>query len=329
MEACVLCCESAGSFSVDQRFNVDTCRVEGCDGVQSGNNFQDQECDVLFDEGIRNEQRRGCEFGRDFRSLGSTCLGKGDVSLLSCNSDGTVEAIEVSDPPVQILETPAGEIVFCSQCCIDASRRFDGLDEFREESCQLGCETGLFCFEENDHRDRLGCAIGVDVLALNEFMLREEELVCVDGVVFNRQQIEAEEEEGEVDVADEEGNPNQAKDDNILPAILGFLGGFCPLLVLVGIILSRRKHGRRVKKVKSSSIVKLGNMEDFSVVANEKSSSSANPRFTILFSTTETTSSSLPLSFTNVSFLTEDAWSKRGTLFEYEQQLQRNTSPSF
>lgn len=90
----------------------------------------------------------------------------------------------------------------------------------------------MFCFEEHDHRDRLGCAIGIDLLLVERTELRSTEVVCVDGIAF-----------GVIDPEDPEDYDDKyaRNEDRSILISLSLAGVFVMLFIFVFFMHWRRK----------------------------------------------------------------------------------------
>lgn len=199
LDDCQVCCdESALSSAFNQvTFSVSTCKEQGCNREIGENQF----CQDLFASNLSNSDRLGCEIGRDFRFTGVTPLLDSEfptsTALIQCVGLNPVfgREAEISNQDFGILETVSmtlpNETLFlrdsdqCSDCCSNTNSLFDRsdpdlADDFTANSCRSTCVDLDFCFEEESHRDRLGCLLALDFRDQGSTSLKDGIIICED-----------------------------------------------------------------------------------------------------------------------------------------------------
>ena len=182
--ACQACCTQNTSPS----FDLNACRTQGCmQNVDSGGSVVpgkihfEFKCNVL---GVTsNAVRKGCELGRDYRLMSSSdILGTGTTFCLDGDLVPTAAPVTLTPSPI-----PS---VACESCCTSLNDNHDsgspavsGADDFQSASCKDGCNIGSSpnCNSFRsiaDHRNRLGCALGMDLKRTGQSFLRELILQC-------------------------------------------------------------------------------------------------------------------------------------------------------
>ena len=242
-EDCESCCTAASDVLFDETF----CRVQGCDktvdvnGVDvPGQNEFGFNCDAINID-FTNVQRRGCELGRDFRLLGGSDALNGGV--LFC-VNGAIEATSapVVSPPPTPGPIPAAS---CVSCCNTLNDNFDSFrsvepfaNDFQVNRCEDACNNNANCINfrnDEEHRRRLGCALGIDFLEAGSSVLRELDLICDAG--------------GNLKIVEESnGNPNNNNDEVVVIA-LSSVGGTLAVAALVLLTVRRRRRLEREKNV--------------------------------------------------------------------------------
>lgn len=236
-EDCQACCDAAADAAFDGNF----CRVQGCvktvdvNGVEvAGQAEFGFECDDINVDFL-NVQRRGCELGRDFRLLGSSdVLGNG---VQFCNQ-GAVEATVAPVPAPTFGPIPAAS---CVSCCNTLDADFDQnrgvapfANDFQRNRCEDACNADINCNNfrsDQEHRRRLGCAMGQDILEVGTSFLRDIEFICdaAGNVII---------------VVDDNGN----NDDELIIIIASSVGGGVLLLAVFSVIMVRRRRRKRREK---------------------------------------------------------------------------------
>ena len=242
-EDCEACCIDASDVLFDETF----CRVQGCNktvdvnGVDvPGQNEFGFNCDAINID-FTNVQRRGCELGRDFRLLGGSDALNGAV--LFC-VNGAIEATSapVVSPPPTPGPIPAAS---CVSCCNTLDADFDQTrsnepfaNDFQRNRCEDACNNNANCNnfrDDEEHRRRLGCALGIDFLEAGSSVLRDLELIC--------------DADGNLIIVEEDNGNNNNNDEDIIIIAASTVGGALVLAVLTLLIVRRRNRLRREKNV--------------------------------------------------------------------------------
>lgn len=183
LATCQSCCNEAVLEFPDVSFDLATCLDPGCLRAFG----QGQTCTDLFPGAIiTDSNRRGCEIGRDFLTAGiSSLLNNGD--LIQCRSDGRLQVIELTLPLAQDIVIGSAQ---CRECCDAANSVDNGLDEdlnpidtepddFLDIACEAACDNVDTCFNQDDHRARTGCLIGLDFLSQQQALHFDKNFFCL------------------------------------------------------------------------------------------------------------------------------------------------------
>lgn len=248
---CESCCHIVASALVTEEF----CVVQGCNkSVDVNGEFIPGQQNFSFDCNDISAvplfpDRKGCEVGRDFRLLGSSNVNVGFTTQF-CNA-GAIGASR--DPP----GTPAGGSIpasACLQCCDTMNDQLDlevnsfpFANDFFRDSCRDGCNSASACDDFRDadqHKSRLGCALGIDMLQTGATVLREDEIFC--------------DAQGNLKIGKDVGGGDDdgGDDGDVLGIALGATGGVLAAAVLAGIVYRRyntKEGGILASRVKSDN----------------------------------------------------------------------------
>ena len=188
LEHCQSCCSETAADN--PLASEEFCRQQGCDLTLdvNGNKVPNQEnfgfdCNQISGD-FNNPDRKGCELGRDFRFLGSSGVNPSAEAADFCNAG----VIGISrDPPVDDLGSPI-PVEACIQCCAGLNDLLDFnrdvppfANDFLLDNCRSSCNATVLCDnfrEANDHRARLGCALGFDLARTGQTVLRNNTATC-------------------------------------------------------------------------------------------------------------------------------------------------------
>ena len=173
-------CQKCCSLADDGSFAVDRCRREGCNESESSTGSSQIAHTFLR----ACDRSKACEIGRDFRLLGSSALAS--TSPQRCAS-GVLEPVTLTSSGDAAISQSV-----CNQCCTELNRDYDFqsdvppgfANDFTRARCADGCRRDDRCrdgafYSQNRHRDRLGCALGLDLRGTGQANLRDLKVQCV------------------------------------------------------------------------------------------------------------------------------------------------------
>lgn len=176
----ILDCQACCRLAEDGSFAVGRCMTEGCNQSESEQSGSSPIARTFLRACDRS---KACEIGRDFRLLGSS-------KLVFATPQRCVNG-QLSDVELQQSTAVAVPENRCVQCCAALNLDYDFTsdeppgfaNDFTRARCADGCRRASRCangafYDQNRHRDRLGCALGLDFLQVGGTQLRDLQIQC-------------------------------------------------------------------------------------------------------------------------------------------------------
>lgn len=153
-ELCSNCCESLADSNFSSTFDADACKVQGCEEFVNETSEENLECSAL-NASLNDEERVGCEIGRDFRFLGVTALPlEQSDSGFKCSNSGEAEEFDLPTGSSNQNGFFINLSEKCSSCCTNLLEEFSDTvgDLLDEAPCKVPVSRFFIYFAESMFR---------------------------------------------------------------------------------------------------------------------------------------------------------------------------------